>query len=81
MPSFYGTEVKLLTEKFNYLIKTVENKFSKVVALLGKKLPVMIVTLGCNWLACLFEKAGVLTLGLLSLLHYYMQNNVPCALV
>jgi len=36
-------------------------------------------------LAHLFEKAGVLTLCLLSLLHYYMQqnmqNNVPCALI
>jgi len=43
------------------------------------------VTLGCIWLASLFEKAGVLTLCLLSLLRYYMQqniqNNVPCALV
>jgi len=48
-------------------------------------LPVFIVTLGCIWLARLFEKAGVLTLCLLNLLHYYMQqtmqNNVPCALV
>jgi len=48
-------------------------------------LPVMIVTLGCIWLTRLFEKAGVLTLCFLSLLHHYMQqtmqNNVPCALV
>jgi len=48
-------------------------------------LPVIIVTLGCSGLACLFEKAGVMTLCLLSLLHYYMQqnmqNNIPCALV
>jgi len=45
----------------------------------------MIVTLDCIWLARPFEKAGVMTLCLLSLLHNYMQqtmqNNVPCALV
>jgi len=45
----------------------------------------MIVTLGCIWFAYPFEKAGVVILCLLSLLHYYMQqtmqNNVPCALV